>query len=826
MKMEPAAVRLLGARVASVTAPAGFGKTTLMREAAAVSGGPVVWHRTGVCDRDPEVLAGALAEMNWTRLPDGGVLVLDDVHLLADSQQACRVLNGFIDAVPQGLCIWVAGRFALRLASLARLQLSGEVVEIGPADLGHLGWPAAERLGRGLAWDAYVESEVCAHLPDDLRAFATDISLLEQWSPEACDWLLERTGSGEDLAHLERLLPGLAAPHPLLREWLLACLRQQGARHGLLVRRAALWESGRGNGEGALAHALVSGDMGLIAPLLRGACERALRQGRLQDAERWLEQAPAPALEAVPDLLLRVGEALRRAGRPRRSVRWLQSATVGFAAVGEEGGLLRSFCRLTLAHGDLGEWEEAEAAVRQVEAELPVAGRERAEVLLTLAEYGAARGAAAEAERRFREAAALFEEHGDAEGVGAALAGLGASACVAQGRLDDAVQELRRAQAHLAGAPAYDALLAEVQVLLLAERWGEAERAVAAGGPASPAQRAQICWVRARLALQQGDAEGAERLCQEGEAWLEEADRTPALDAAALTARGWVEASRGGAVALARQAHHLAERAAVPLVREGARGLLQACEAPLVRAPVRVQCFGPFRVVAAGREISPSVWGRPQVRSLFQYLLLQPALTAAREAMLAVFWPDESPNLSRARLRVTLNRLRRALQEMGVSLETAAGAVRIPPGALEVDLEQFRQHLSAARAAADPEERILHCRTGRALYRGDLLADAFWPGAEEHRYRAQRDLADLLHLWHEGELRLGRVDEAIAALEELADLEPGREEAVRELIALQLRVGRRGEALRRYRKLERWLKQELGLSPSPETRSVWRTAHN
>lgn len=813
MSREPIIERLLGARAASLLAPAGFGKTTLLKQAAKAFRGPVVWWGAGDLVDGPALDA-----------PAAGLLVLDDLHALAESPEACRRLDRLLAGAPAGLRIWLAGRFERPLAALARWKLAGELVEIGPAELGAAGWPAAERLGRGPGWDAYMADEVLGHLSAAQKEFLLGISPLERWSPEGCDWLLERIESCQELEQLDRLLPGLTRPHPVLREWLLARLGRERPRYVRLMRRAALWESRQGESVRALTHALAAGDAGLTIPLLREVCERALQEGRLESVEHWLTQAPAPLLEALPDLLLRAGEALRRAGRPRRAVRWLQDAAVGFARSATDGGLLKALCHLSLVYGELGEWEEAEAALQQMEAELPAAGREQAEVLLALAESDSLRGRFARAEKRFRQAAALFEAAGHAEGLGAALVGLGSRACVGLGRLEEALQELRRARGCLSGASACDALLAEARLLLLMGSWEEAERVLALVRPASPSQQAHLCWARAHLAAERANLPEAERLCQEGEACVELVDQTPGLEAAALAARGQLEAYRSGSLLSLQQALHLAGSAGVPLVRESVRQLLQRLQSPPADPPLRVQSFGPFRVLAGEREVPPTIWGRPQVRALLQYLLFQPGRAATREALLNAFWPDEPPEQSRARLRVVLNRLRRALGEMGAPLETSAGTVRLPP-AFQLDLEEFRAHLLAARAATDPEERILHCRRGRSLCSGELLPDAFWPEADLHRYRAQRELVELLQLWHEASLKLGRSEEAISTLEELVDLEPGREETVCALIRLLLKAGRRGDAVRRYRTLERWLREELGLSPSPQTRAVWATLH-
>ncbi|MHB9144524.1 MAG: BTAD domain-containing putative transcriptional regulator [Symbiobacteriia bacterium] len=862
-----------------------------------------VWYALDESDRDVSSLLAGLAASLGERPPldfvspgpglgwlcrrlehhTGATLILDDVHVLDGAVDALRLLGELLVGLPEHARIILAGRFLPPIPTLPRQRLTGQVLDLGPEDLAFTadecrslvvaaggdertaervqevaqGWPVAlrllaatsapSRLPRAGLFD-YLAAEVLSGLPETQRRLLLDISVLPEWSVEACDAVVLPPGSGaggesaanailEDLCR--RQLPiaagpaGELRPHPLWREFLLRELRREPDRHRTLERRAALWRMSRGEPEMALEHALAVGDAGLIEPLLRRAGTELLRSGRLQRLEDWLEAAPEPVLDVLPDLLSAAGEALRRSGHPRRALRWLRRAVVSYAGATTPGGLLRALCRLAAALADLGEWDEASVALRQIQAELPEADQEsRAEALMALGQERAARGMGAESAACFDEAAMLFASGGDHERAAVAQADLAARAFVLLDRAEEALSLLQQAGRILAGAEAGDALLAEAEILAQAERWGTLASLLHRVAPAGSPQQALLHWLHARLVVHQGDLFEAGRLWDLGEACLVDTERTPGLQCASLVARAWLERASGnpgGAATLARQALRLAESAGAPLLRRAAQQAVDLCEPEATPLPDRLQvfCLGAFALRQGGQELAPGAWGRAQVRGLFQYLLLQPGFVAAREAVLEAFWPGEAAESSRRVLRVTLHRLRQALQSVDGDVEASQDQIRLKPGSIGwVDFLAFRSQLAAARrtAVSDPAACLESCRAGRALYRGDLLADVFWPWAEEHRRSLRRQMAELLQLWQEAARRLGRTEEALEALEDLVALDPGQENAFRDLILLLAASGQRRQALMRYREYARWLKLELGVSPSPGTRAALRRA--
>ena len=162
--------------IASVVAPAGYGKTTLLAQWAERDGRSFAWVSVDEKDNDPKVLLSYVAEALDAVEPVGRrvfdalaspassvpgsvvprlcsafssmispvVLVLDDVHLLHDS--ACRAaLSVLADHVPAGSRLVLAGR-AEPPVRVARLRAEGRLAEIGPGDLSLTAGEAASLL--------------------------------------------------------------------------------------------------------------------------------------------------------------------------------------------------------------------------------------------------------------------------------------------------------------------------------------------------------------------------------------------------------------------------------------------------------------------------------------------------------------------------------------------------------------------------------------------------------------------------------------------------------------------------------------------------------
>jgi len=155
-----------GCKLTLISAPAGFGKTTLVSEWLAGCGRPVAWLSLDEGDNDPtrfltylvaalqtiannigngvlailqspqpppieSILIALLNEI--TTVPDNFVLVLDDYHVI-DSKPVDNVLTFLLEYLPPQMHQVIATREGPHLP-LARLRARGQLTELRAADL-------------------------------------------------------------------------------------------------------------------------------------------------------------------------------------------------------------------------------------------------------------------------------------------------------------------------------------------------------------------------------------------------------------------------------------------------------------------------------------------------------------------------------------------------------------------------------------------------------------------------------------------------------------------------------------------------------------------
>lgn len=315
-------------------------------------------------------------------------LVLDDVHELV-SRDVLDVLAFLVDEIPAGSSITLSGRSSIPLP-LGQLRVHRGLVEVGPADLafderemfalfaaldvdmapvnhGALlerteGWPVAlylaalaqnsgriplPELNRDFAGDhryivEYLGEVLLAQLDPDIVTFLMDASCLERLSGDLCDDVLERAGSARLLDALERQIL-LVIPldeqrewyrfHHLMAEFLQSELaRRNPARRAEIHRRASEWCDAHGDADGAVTHAVLTGDLALAETTMMRWFATVSTAGRsTPTTERWLALFPSHELAQRPQLMVLAAWGCFYRGEPG-AVQWLDRAAGSLAA--------------------------------------------------------------------------------------------------------------------------------------------------------------------------------------------------------------------------------------------------------------------------------------------------------------------------------------------------------------------------------------------------------------------------------------------------------------------------------------------------------------
>jgi LuxR family maltose regulon positive regulatory protein len=180
------------AKLTLVSAPAGFGKTTLLSTWTQECGMPAAWLSLGAEDNDPvsfmtyvvtalhgigeDVGQASLAMLNATpppplnnmlvvlinelsRLPDDFFLFLDDYHFI-DAQEIHTALAYLVDNLPQKMHIVLSSRSDPPLP-LSRLRARGQLTELRQADLRFTAGEAATFLNQSMGL-SLTEEQVAA----------------------------------------------------------------------------------------------------------------------------------------------------------------------------------------------------------------------------------------------------------------------------------------------------------------------------------------------------------------------------------------------------------------------------------------------------------------------------------------------------------------------------------------------------------------------------------------------------------------------------------------------------------------------------------------
>jgi DNA-binding SARP family transcriptional activator len=200
------------------------------------------------------------------------------------------------------------------------------------------------------------------------------------------------------------------------------------------------------------------------------------------------------------------------------------------------------------------------------------------------------------------------------------------------------------------------------------------------------------------------------------------------------------------------------------------------------------------------------------------YLAWQNGRPVSPDRLCTDLWPDH-PQGGRQALQSTVARLRRALRWGGETLDPVPferGLYRLNPAlAVEFDAAELQQQHRRAREGGG-EIKLEALRAAQALYQGAFLEgyNDDWAclrrqDLEQQHHQAMGDLGDLLRERKE-------YSEALVLFGRLLDLEPCWEQGHQGVVKALYESGRRDEAVRHYHRYVETLKNQLGLSPSPD----------
>lgn len=237
-----------------------------------------------------------------------------------------------------------------------------------------------------------------------------------------------------------------------------------------------------------------------------------------------------------------------------------------------------------------------------------------------------------------------------------------------------------------------------------------------------------------------------------------------------------------------------------------------------------IRLFGSLEIRDGERVLGPADLGGVRPKQVLELLLAARGHHVSTARIADQLWGEEPPRDTAAAIQTFVSVLRRRLVEdreraRGLVVTEAEG-YRFATQEVELDLDRFDELLEqsarqSTRAARRSLERAL------ALVRGDVLEDepyALWAQDLRSTYRG-RVLGARVDA---GEAALAELDYAgaLAHAQAAASLDDFGEHAQRLQMVALYALGRQHEALETYRRFRARLDDELGLTPTDQTRAV------
>jgi SARP family transcriptional regulator, regulator of embCAB operon len=237
--------------------------------------------------------------------------------------------------------------------------------------------------------------------------------------------------------------------------------------------------------------------------------------------------------------------------------------------------------------------------------------------------------------------------------------------------------------------------------------------------------------------------------------------------------------------------------------------------------PQRIQICGPLVIEERGQRLEGRLPGR-QGRLLFTFLVLNRHRQVHRDELAEALWPGRAATTSEAGLNPLLSKLRRTL---GIDAIDGRSLLRLRLTDAWVDLEAAVEAIHRAESAV--AQRDWTRAWGPAQVALFVAERGFLAGEDLPWIGETRDLLTDIRLralecYTAAELGLGgpELAGAVRAARQLIHSAPLRESGYRHLMNALAAQGNCAEALVVYAQLCATLRDELGISPSPETTAV------
>ena len=199
--------------------------------------------------------------------------------------------------------------------------------------------------------------------------------------------------------------------------------------------------------------------------------------------------------------------------------------------------------------------------------------------------------------------------------------------------------------------------------------------------------------------------------------------------------------------------------------------------------------------------------------------------------MIEAFWGEDDLKTIEKNFHPTISHIRKALNSRQSFKQNFLvfrdGAYQLNPELVySIDTEEFETAIAEAEKAKkekDTESFRTNLEKAHALYRGEYMAGVYEDWAVKRKPFYAEQFARVLNALAKLAFSEKKLSNAAKYADDILQLDPFREDAHRLLMKIFASQGKRAKVIEHFENLKNTLKQELGVSPSPETKKIYQS---
>jgi ATP/maltotriose-dependent transcriptional regulator MalT/DNA-binding SARP family transcriptional activator len=248
--------------------------------------------------------------------------------------------------------------------------------------------------------------------------------------------------------------------------------------------------------------------------------------------------------------------------------------------------------------------------------------------------------------------------------------------------------------------------------------------------------------------------------------------------------------------------------------------------------PIQIHTLGGFGVLQDHVHIDNKKWQGSQPKRLLKAIIARGSKRVPTDVIIEDLWPESRPEAVGKNFKVTLHRLRKALEP---KLDKTLGSSYIHIKDKSIFLDKERCHVDVDEflevfKKGKQKEKDGHIRETLSLYeaaakryKGDFLVeDLYEPWADVKREELRKQYIELLYRMAELQENRGALKKATACYKKVIQSDPFVEKAYQRLMTLYSNRGMRNAALKVYEECRQALQTGFDTEPDEITTSIYK----